>query len=188
MCDCMCVRCGADMTCVVGNPESGTQWPIPITRVNARNTFAIRGRLVRGLGPPPRGDPSASPPAGSGVLAARTRARPRTVFDHVRNSTTYGIRPRTVFDHVRYSTTYGLIGHVPGRLVDVRVRRNGRPRPVVRVLACLLFPLNHIQRRRVARDAQGRLCDEAACIFLTEAVNPSAARTTATNERALAAS
>ena len=76
-------------------PESGTQWPIPITRVNARNTFAIRGRLVRGLGPPPRGDPSASPPAGSGVLAARTRARPRTVFDHVRNSTTYGIRPRT---------------------------------------------------------------------------------------------
>ena len=112
------------------------QWPIPnpITRVNARNTFAIRGRLVRGLGPPPRGDPSASPPAGSGVLAARTRARPRTVFDHV-----------------RYSTTYGL-GHVPGRLVDVRVRRNGRPRPVVRVLACLLFPLNHIQRRRVARD------------------------------------
>ena len=74
------------------------------------------------------------------------------------------------------------------RLVDVRVRRNGRPRPVVRVLARPLFPPNHTQRRRVARVAQGRWCDEAACIFMTVAVNPSAARTTATNERALAAS
>ena len=135
MCDCMCVRCGADMTCVP-NPAHNGQFQFD------------KGQRAEHLRHPR--------PSRARARAAASRRSVRVAACRVRgaccsdpSATTYGIRPRTVFDHVRPRP-----GHVPGRLVDVRVRRNGRPRPVVRVLACLLFPLNHIQRRRVPRDAQ----------------------------------